>query len=79
MGNAIMSLAFFLSPDELEILTGYKLPMRQVSWLRTKGWRFELNGNRKPIIARRYAEKMLGCDDPDREQSCPNFAALRAA
>ena len=51
----------FLAAEEVETLTGFKTPMRQVDWLRTKGWRFELNGNRKPVIARRYAEKMLGC------------------
>ncbi len=74
-----MALDFFLSAEEIELLTGYRLPMRQVAWLRTKGWRFELNGNRKPVIARRYAEKMLGCGDQDREHVRPNFAALRAA
>lgn len=78
MGTTTMTLDFFLSAEEIEVLTGYKLPMRQVSWLRTKGWRFELNGNRKPVIARRYAEKMLGCDDQGREPVRPNFAALRA-
>ena len=35
--------------------------MRQVAWLQTKGWRFELNGNNCPIIVRRYAEILLGC------------------
>ena len=70
----------FLIPEELQVLTGFKTSARQVAWLRIKGWRFELNGNRKPIIARKYAEKMLGCggvEEPSRPQ--PNFNALRAA
>ena len=70
----------FLMPEEVQVLTGFKTPARQVTWLRIKGWRFELNGNRKPIIARKYAEKMLGCgglEEPSRPQ--PNFNALRAA
>ena len=46
-------LTFFLSHEEIELLTGYKLSKLQVNWLRTRGWRFELNGNRKPVIARR--------------------------
>jgi hypothetical protein len=50
----------FLMPEEVETLTGFKTTMRKVAWLRTKGWRFELNSNRGPIIVRRYAEKLLG-------------------
>jgi hypothetical protein len=68
----------FLSGDEMEILTGFKLPTRQSSWLLTKGWRFEINGNRRPIVARKYAEKMLGCGAPEQSVYMPNFAALRA-
>lgn len=69
----------FLMPDEIAVLTGYKLSRRQVDWLRAKGWRFELNGNRRPVIARRYAEKMLGygSDDEQPKMTRPNFAALR--
>lgn len=70
----------FLASDEVEALTGYKLPVHQTKWLRTKGWRFELNGNRKPIIARKYAEKMLGCFSEAQDViPRPNFNALRAA
>lgn len=67
----------FLTWDELEILTGFKTPARQVEWLRTKGWRFEINGNRRPIVARKYAEKMLGCGIPEETSYRPNFAALQ--
>lgn len=76
--NAQVSL--FLLPDELEFLTGFKLPARQVAWLRQKGWRFEINGNRRPIVARKYVEKMLGCGtDEGTTAARPNFNALRAA
>jgi hypothetical protein len=71
----------FLAPDEVEILTGFRTPTRQVGWLRARGWRFELNGNRRPIIARRYAEKMLGCgvDEGQQHPQRPNFGALLRA
>jgi hypothetical protein len=71
----------FLVPDEVATLTGYRITNRQIDWLRTRGWRFELNANRRPIIARRYAEKMLGCgtDDEQPKMIRPNFAALRPA
>lgn len=71
----------FLLPEEVAELTGFRLTSRQVGWLRAKGWRFELNANRRPIVARRYAEKMLGCGSSDEHPSLgrPNFTALRAA
>jgi hypothetical protein len=69
----------FLMPDEVEVLTGFKTSARQVAWLRIKGWRFELNGNKRPIISRRYAEMLLGCGGQADQPTKPNFAALRAA
>lgn len=73
-------LNFFLLPDEIVMLTGYKATQRQIDWLRRRGWRFELNANQRPVIARRYAEKMLGCgvDDGQLRMIRPNFAALRS-
>jgi hypothetical protein len=76
MSFAASQVPLFLDSDEVEVLTGFRTATRQVEWLRTKGWRFELNGNRKPIIARRYAEKMLGCSGEDEQRPRPNFGAL---
>lgn len=69
----------FLMAEEVELLTGFKTSARQVAWLRIKGWRFELNGNKRPIIARRYAEMVLGCEAQATQAPTPNFSALRAA
>ena len=74
-----MESTLFLTSEEVNTLTGFKTPMRQTDWLRTKGWRFEINGNRRPIVARKYAEKMLGCGSTDDTPYKPNFAALQAA
>lgn len=71
------STDLFLTSDEVCILTGFKISRRQVQWLRTKGWRFEVNANNRPIIARKYAEKMLGCGIPEEAAYKPNYAALR--
>lgn len=73
-----MDAPLFLTGEEVGLLTGFKTPARQVQWLRSKGWRFEINGNRRPIIARKYAEKMLGCGTPEDAAYRPNFAALQA-
>ena len=71
--------SIFLILEEVEVLTGFKTSARQVAWLRTKGWRFELNGNNRPIISRRYAENLLGCAGLNEQPIKPNFAALRIA
>lgn len=71
-----MESTLFLTPEEVEQLTGFRAPARQVAWLREKGWRFEINGNRRAIAARKYAEKMLGCGTPEESSYRPNFAAL---
>ena len=72
-----MEPTIFLTGEELETLTGFKTPARQVEWLSKKGWRFEINGNRRPIVARKYTEKMLGCGAPEESAYRPNFAALQ--
>lgn len=70
----------FLEPEEVRTLTGFRSPARQTQWLMQKGWRFVLSGSGRPIIARRYAEKMLGCGtDGGPERVMPNFGALTAA
>lgn len=74
-----MESPLFLTADELNTLTGFKTPARQVEWLRTKGWRFEINGNRRAIVARKYAEKMLGCGVPEVQGYQPNFGAMLGA
>ncbi len=66
----------FLTPDEVTELTGFKTFMRQVEWLRSKGWRFELNGIRRPIMAHKYGEKMLACRADYSARPRPNFQAL---
>lgn len=74
-----MDSPLFLTLEELSQLTGFKTPARQVEWLRNKGWRFEINGNRRAIVARKYAEKMLGCGTPEQQGYQPNFSAMQGA
>lgn len=71
--------SMFLTAEEVKTLTGLASASRQIGWLRTKGWRFELNAIGRPIIARRYAEKVLGCGPENETAHMPNFGALRSA
>lgn len=68
---------FLLTPEELQEVTGFKLPRLQVDFLNRKGWRFEVNAIGRPIVARKYAEKMLGCAEEEAVVLRPNFGALR--
>jgi hypothetical protein len=73
--------SIFLEPAELATLTGFKAQHRQVAWLQGKGWRFVMNAAGRPIVARKYAEKMLGCggDDGTASALVPNFGAILRA
>lgn len=71
-----------LTPDELEQITGRKLPKRQVEWLRSKHWQFEVNARGAPVVARTYAEARLSgiSAQPQATRTRrPNFEALQAA
>ena len=78
-GRTAPDQPLFLTGEELETLTGFKSPGRQVNWLQSRGWRFEINGNRKPVVARKYAENALGCGIPEEQSYRPNFRALQGA
>jgi hypothetical protein len=67
-----------LTPEDVQDITGFKLNRLQVDWLSRKGWRFEVNAIGRPVVARKYAEKMLGCGDGEAVAVRPNFRALRA-
>lgn len=74
-----MAASTFLTPEELGVLTGYKLPCHQREWLKKRGWVFVENRSRKPIVSRNYAEQRLGASVNDATPGAimqPNFAAL---
>jgi hypothetical protein len=57
----------FLLPVELQTLTGFKLPARQVAWLESRGWIFETDRNGRPRVARSYFDgRMTGQPLPGR-------------
>lgn len=53
-------MSLFLTPAEVGELTGYERPADQARWLRDRGWIFELNAQRRPIVLRAYAEGRMG-------------------
>lgn len=50
----------FLSPTELQQLTGYETARYQKRWLIINRWLFGLDARKRPVVLRRYAEQRLG-------------------
>ena len=80
-----MNASLFLTPGELTELTGRTSSAGQKKWLEANGYRFAVNANNRPIVAREYLLTRLGvaaasvADTTAAGAPRPNFAALRAA
>lgn len=48
----------FLTRDEIEQLTGYRRPTRQISWLRRNGLRFFVGADGYPRVPRANFENL---------------------
>lgn len=65
----------FLSPQDIERLTGKKRHSAQVRWLRKKGYKIEVNGLGEPILAvAEYNRKNVGGAAAREEE--PNWGAM---
>jgi len=66
----------FLTPQEIERLTGKKRPSAQCRWLLKKGYKIEVNGLGEPILAvAEYTRKNVGGSVARKQE--PNWGALR--
>ncbi len=65
----------FLTPADLEQLTGYKSPSGHARWLDARGWRYERDRAGRVIVSRAYAETMMAGGQAPRVAQ-PNFAAI---
>lgn len=54
----------FLTPEELEEITGYKHVGSQREWLDSNGWQYVLNAARRPIVGRWFARMRLAGVQP---------------
>jgi len=53
----------FLHKSELEELTGYKMPARQIAWLKRQGIRHWINATSRPIVPRSQFESKQAASD----------------
>lgn len=65
----------FLTRQEIEELTDYKLAEFQCRWLKSHGYSFEVGASGRPKVLRVHVEQKLGVSAVS-IQSQPNFDAL---
>jgi len=65
----------FLSPEEIVRLTGWKRPAQQIGWLRDHGYKFDVNGLNRPVVAIAEANRKLLGGTKARQQE-PNWDAM---
>lgn len=69
-----------LSEADLQALTGYARPGKQIDWLRREGFTFRVGADGHPRVDRAHYLKMMGVTDlAARRRTAPDFSALRPA
>lgn len=76
-----MTQSLRLSPAELKELIGSSRKSAQIDWLSFRGWRFDLDVNKRPIVMRSFVEHRLGVPSkaPNDRESRPRFELLASA
>jgi hypothetical protein len=65
----------FLTPSEIQTLTGKKRPSAQIRWLREKGYAHTVNGAGDPVVAvAEVSRKLVG--GAQQRTRTPNWDAL---
>ena len=81
-GDRPVTAQLFLTAEELAELTGYTATAHQRKWLDANGYRYALNANNRPIVARDYLLSRLGVTVAAAAETAsaaaprPNFSAL---
>ncbi len=69
-----MEEALLLSEDEVEDITGYQKPKRQLRALEQLGIRAKQNARGRVVVSRRHAERVLaGTDQKSSVSAVPDF------
>lgn len=65
----------FLTPSEIQRLTGKTRHSAQIRWLRARGYKIDVNGLGEPIVHVREANRKLVGGSVSREQE-PDWGAM---
>lgn len=66
----------FLTKEEVSQLTGSKIRERQMQWLSSNGYKYEVGLDGTPKILRAYVESRLGFEEKITHTRKPNFSGL---
>lgn len=69
----------FLSQQEIQDLTGYKVQKKQIQWLRENGIKFLVGCDGKPRVMESHLEAIIGADSTKgttKRRTEPNESAL---
>ena len=66
----------FLTPSELETLTGYAQNGRQRRWLESHQWIYETRRDGRVVVSKAYVESRLS-GIPQKKEWAPNFDAFK--
>lgn len=68
-----------LTPDDIQSLTGFIRPSKQIEWLQREGFTFRVAADGHPRVDRSHYLKMMGVADiAAKRRTAPDFSTLRA-
>lgn len=68
-------MSMFLNVEELIDFIGFQRPKKQIQWLMSRGYKFDVNGAGQPLVLREHIIEMLG-GKKQKKCSTPNLHAL---
>lgn len=68
-----------LDSADVQSLTGFIRPSKQIEWLRREGFTFRIGADGHPRVDRAHYLKMMGVTDLSaKRRTAPDFSTLRA-
>ncbi len=66
----------FATKEDIQTLTGYKYPARQIQWLKAEGFKFKVAADGRPIVLISEIERLMGSGEPKKKTVMPNFDCI---
>ena len=74
-----MMSSLFIADADLQTLTGFIRPSKQIEWLRREGFEFRVAADGHPRVLREHVLRLMGVADiASRRCTTPDFTSVRA-
>ena len=67
----------FLTDGDLQELTGFVRPSKQIEWLTEQGIVFRVSSDGHPRVLVDHLRKVMGASVPSKQKTAPDFSTLR--